>query len=268
MKRCVTLICALVAVVASAQRTQLTLENGWLKCFIPNQEIHTYNFNHQWASVHCPTNSKTSEYPKVRIEFAEEKPANLGIIYDYYVGDSIKTSYVMLSKTEDNKTFVSSFFPNHENIAGVSLFAFKPEVGVVKVKNVTLLSADGTADRDLKLIVNDYGGNVTESVENHYSGTLVFNQRWQSINLTGVAGRDNSTITVKSNKGFGKDIQIALVYDGANGESTEYFPISDASAKEFSVKSRQDLKLKNAFVQITTPNCPSTFVDIDGAYIE
>jgi len=270
MKRITTFLLICLAACASAQKTPLKLENGWIKCFIPNQAIHTYHFNYEWASVHCPTWSDSNKYPKVRLEFAEPKPANLGLVYDFVTEDTIKTSYMVRVESKDNKTFIVYFNPAHKNIAGVSLFGYKPRVGTVKLKKACLLSVDGKEEIELKPIVNNYGGCgiVTEDIENPYNGTIVYEERWQSIGLTGVEGRKGAKITIKSKKGFGKDIQVNLAYDVNGEEVIDYYPIEDSQTKVFSVRSRADRKLKSAVIQIKAIPTPRRFIEIEEAYIE
>lgn len=272
-KTLIVAILALCAICVNAQKKALTLERGWYRSFFAGQKYHTYKYNAQWASVHYDCKADPKEFPKVRFEFDGEKPQDIGIVYDYKPSedapfDSIKTAYWMPSTTTGNTNITASFLPIHKYIGGVSLFAFKPNAGTVRVKKVVIIDTKGK-ETELEPVANEFFGMVEEIIPDRTSGTVLFDTQYQSVTLKGVEGRKGAKITIKLKDKLTQAYQVGLIYPGENGgeDRTKYIDL-EKGIKTVTVTSEADTELKGAFFQIKEKQFPLQRVTIKGAFVE
>lgn len=215
--------------------------------------MYSYTLNAQYVSADFACNVSTAEYPKYIVEFEEPLPANFQINYLYKESaeaEAEPTPVYGRAVGDGNKTkFELNFDPTHPYITIVSVQHTDKESATIKIKKLTLVSANEENKLYIVPQLNNWGNSANGTDNNEfYSGTVTYDKQYEQLKLNGVDGKKGVTINVKF-ADSNPNIQLCVDYD----DDTHEWPWIEGSS-DFTFTTKAEAALTHVGIQMRQAN--------------
>lgn len=242
MKKLFTLVAVAMMALSSFADTPLALGGGWNGGFAGIAETYTFNITSLWGAAEFAINS--SDYVKAIVEFDGECPEGFQLNYlwkESATAEGEATPQYSVTAIVGKSSAEVVFNPAHPYITMVSCQHTTTDAVILKIKQLTLVDADGNETKVCPAFTGWAGTDMTT----YTAGTVSLPNQYMQLQISGATGMKDIEVRVEFAEPVNGGIQFCLDYEDADSQ----WPQMVQGEKVQTVKSAEGATIKNLGIQ-------------------